>query len=186
MQKCTHCGKTQCKNGVPTVHAVDIESGKIVKAQFMCETMAEQLGILQPKAASLQLSPEILENLLGGLKGEAAEKAADRPRTRPTELACPACSLTLGAFKMRGRLGCPRCYEVFRSHVVALLDRVHDATSHQGRFPGRTVRKAPDPVNLTELRKQLEAAIAGEQYEEAARLRDRLRKITGAEELGEA
>lgn len=186
MQKCTYCGKAQCKNGVPTVHALDVEGGKVVKVQFVCEAMAEQLGILQPKAASLQLSAEILENLLGGLKGTEPEPQAATARARPTETACPACSLTLGAFKMRGRLGCPRCYEVFRPHVVALLERVHDATSHRGRFPGQTVRKAPDPVNLTELRRQLEAAIASEKYEEAARLRDRLRRVAGGEEQGGA
>ena len=90
--------------------------------------------------------------------------------------------MTLGAFKMRGRLGCPRCYEVFRQHVVALLARVHDATAHRGRYPGRSNHKAPDPVDVSAVREQLESAIAGERYEEAAALRDQLRRITGREE----
>jgi protein arginine kinase activator len=188
MQKCTYCGKTQCKSGVPSVHALDVRNGKVENVHFVCEAVAEQLGLLPPKAPALQLSAEILENLLGGLKSDPAPALPQGPRPpvqRPVETACPACSLTLGAFKMRGRLGCPRCYEVFRPHVVALLERVHDASAHRGRFPGRTVRKAPDPVDLADLRKRLENAIHGERYEEAARLRDQLRRITGGDEREE-
>lgn len=185
MQKCTYCGKGQCKNGVPSVHALDVRDGEVVQAHFVCEAMAEQLGILAPKPTSLPISSEVFDALLGEAQThvQPQPKAAPRPSApRPTETSCPACALTLGAFKQRGRLGCPRCYQVFRPHVVALLERVHDATAHRGRFPGRTVRKAPDPIDLTELRSRLAQAIAAEQYEEASRLRDRLRKITGGTE----
>ncbi len=185
MQKCTYCGKVQCKNGMPSVHALDVRDGEVVQAHFVCEAMAEQLGILAPKPTSLPVSSAIFDTLLGEAQKhvKAQAPAPARPSAaRPTETSCPACALTLGAFKQRGRLGCPRCYQVFRPHVIALLERVHDATAHRGRFPGRTVRKAPDPIDLTELRNRLAQAIAAEQYEEASRLRDRLRKITGGTE----
>ena len=138
------------------------------------------------KALEGKPAPELaIETWIGDAQKLVQPQPKAAPSTappRPTETSCPACGLTLGAFKQRGRLGCPRCYQVFRPHVVALLERVHDATAHRGRFPGRTVRKAPDPIDLTELRNRLAQAIAAEQYEEASRLRDRLRKITGGTE----
>ena len=48
------------------------------------------------------------------------------------------------------------------------------------------MRKAPDPVDVADLRRRLESAIAAERYEEAARLRDRLRRVTGGEEQDES
>ncbi len=163
MQKCTHCQKS-----IPTVHVLDVQGGQVVRAQALCEACAESLGVVQPKASTLHLSQEILENLLGGLKSSKPESAGGTPpedaeRTR-SDAACPACGLTRQEFKTRGRLGCARCYETFRPHLVRLFERVHDATRHSGRFPGRTDAPAPLPDSLAELRGRLRAAIAEERY----------------------
>ncbi|MFO1053124.1 MAG: UvrB/UvrC motif-containing protein [Planctomycetota bacterium] len=174
-QKCTHCGNARCKYGAPSVHVLDVAAWEIHKQQFLCEGMAQQLGMLPQKSTGLPVSPELLENLIGGLKPPAPGAETSRPR--PTETVCAGCRLTLGAFKMRGRVGCPRCYETFRTHLVPLLERVHDATTHRGRFPGQPARKAPDPVDLTALREKLRHAIEQERYEEAAALRDELRRL---------
>lgn len=183
-QKCTHCGNARCKHGAPTIHVVDVAGWEIHKEQLVCEAIAQQLGILAPKSQAFPVPPELLENLIGELKSPAVP-ATPGSRTRPSETVCPGCRLTLGAFKMRGRTGCPRCYETFRTHLVALLERVHDATTHRGRFPGQTAKSAPDPVDLTDLRARLETAIHKEQYEVAAALRDQLRKLAGGLDPGE-
>ncbi|MBI5852620.1 MAG: UvrB/UvrC motif-containing protein [Planctomycetes bacterium] len=179
--KCSHCGNARCKHGAPSVHVLDVAGWEIHKQQFVCEAIAQQLGILpQKQQLELSLPPDVLANLLGDLKpGTAAPATGDPTRPRPQETICTGCRLTLGAFKMRGRVGCPRCYETFRPQLVPLLERVHDATAHRGRFPGRPARIAPDPVDLTELRTRLQTAIAQERYEEAARLRDSLKKLSG-------
>jgi protein arginine kinase activator len=173
MQKCTHCQKA-----IPTVHVLDVQGGQIVRAQALCESCAESLGVVQPKATTIHLSNEILENLLGGLKSGKSATVGDTDATRrtPTDAACPACGLTRQEFKARGRLGCARCYEVFRQHLVRLFERVHDASRHTGRFPGRPDRTAPPADNLTGLRDRLRAAIHDERYEEAARIRDELKR----------
>ena len=67
---------------------------------------------------------------------------------------------------------------------MPLLQRIHESQSHIGRLPS-TTSEAPapiDPQDLTELRQDLEDAVRGERYEEAAELRDQLRRA----ELGEA
>ncbi|MGE0143554.1 MAG: UvrB/UvrC motif-containing protein [Planctomycetota bacterium] len=181
--KCSHCGNARCKLGAPSVHVLDVAGWEIHKQQFLCEGIAQELGILPQKSASLPISSALLENIVGELKAAQATTppAVGGPRGKVSEATCAGCRMTLGAFKMRGRTGCPRCYMTFHDQLVPLLERVHDATVHRGRCPAATARLAPDPVNLTELRERLRDAIAGERYEEAGRLRDELRQLTGGD-----
>jgi protein-arginine kinase activator protein McsA len=76
--------------------------------------------------------------------------------------------------------------------LVPLLQRVHEAVVHRGRLPGgRAPAPPPGPMampatdteRLADLRRRLEDAIRGERYEEAARLRDDLRRAEKGEVL---
>ena len=87
--------------------------------------------------------------------------------------------MTLDEFRKKGRLGCPQDYEVFRAHLVEVLERVHGAVQHSGRIPG-TAAAAVSSLGtgrIDVLRQELEHAIRAEAYESAARLRDEIRAI---------
>ena len=62
-------------------------------------------------------------------------------------------------------------YRVFSAGVLPLLQRFHGATRHVGKV----ARRHEGSAQRLRLRTQLREAIAREDYEEAARLRDRLR-----------
>lgn len=174
MKFCTACQKAQA-----TIVVMDVSAGNVTGRHHLCPACAETMGVVQPQGPT-KLSSEILEDLLGGLGGKGTDKPRDRSRR---EVACPGCGLTPTDFKVKGRLGCPRCYETFRNDLVPLLQRVHEASSHRGRLPGRApLPEAPKPDALAELRKRLEDAIRGERYEEAARLRDDLRQMEKGEQ----
>jgi protein arginine kinase activator len=87
-----------------------------------------------------------------------------------TTLRCPECGIRLVELRKSGRVGCPHCYEVFRKHIMPLLKRIHGASSHEGTKPA-TVGREPD---LARLREELRRAIEAEDFEQAARLRDRI------------
>jgi protein arginine kinase activator len=129
------------------------------------------LGVGAPKAP--KFSPEILEDLLGGRKPTrkaVAHKHLD---------SCPGCGMSVADFRSKGRLGCTRCYDAFRVELLPLLQRIHEAQMHTGRLPA-VIGTPPPPVDdrsLTDVRRRLEDAVRGERYEEAARLRDELRKL---------
>ena len=95
--------------------------------------------------------------------------------------ACPECGMTLSEFRAKGRFGCPRDYEVFAAHLDPLLERIHDVqpARHEGRLPQSSGREevVERRQSLAELRKQLDAAVAAENYEEAARLRDQINEM---------
>lgn len=178
MQKCSSCNKA-----VATVHVMDLQSGQIVGSHYLCEGCASAKGVVQNKANTIKVSTEILEDLLGGLKGHAQKASAAGEAAG--ELQCPGCAMTTAEFRMRGRMGCPQCYDVFRDSLVPLLERVHDATTHRGRFPGQTANEARGTVSVTELRQRLDRAIEAERYEEAAEIRDQLQRTMDEREADE-
>ena len=86
-------------------------------------------------------------------------------------------------FQAQGRLGCPHDYSVFRNGLTPLLERIHRCARHVGKSPRR--RPAPqEQAALAELRRRLRQAVEAEAYEEAARLRDLLRKKEATDESG--
>lgn len=172
MQYCTACQKAPA-----TIVVMDLTNGAVSGSQHVCAACAEQLGIAQPKLPP-KFSAEMLEDLLGGLK--ASKQAVGRVRTE----ACPGCGMTPAEFRAKGRLGCPRCYEVFRGDLMPLLQRIHESQSHRGRLPAVTAARSnrQEERALTDLRRRLEDAVRGERYEEAAKLRDDLRRAERGEE----
>lgn len=166
-----------CQKAIASIHIMDLRNGNVVGQQHFCVSCAESAGVVQPKAPIKLTTTEILEDLLGGLKSPGREKKGGEEET-----SCPGCGMTASDFKMRGRLGCPRCYEVFRTALLPLLERVHDGTSHRGRFPGRTAMDLTASDKMADLRRRLENAIQEENYEEAAQLRDELHQAEQAKD----
>jgi|SRR5690606_3742405 len=163
---------TSCQKQVASVHVLDLAAGELSGQQHLCQTCAESLGVVPSKLQKTKpMSAEILEDLIGTMAGEK------KIRGRAAGPVCPACGTSLADFKVRGRFGCARCYETFRAALLPLLERVHDAPRHQGRFPAKPATSGRRPDTLADLRRRLEAAILHENYEEAATLRDQLRHL---------
>jgi len=90
---------------------------------------------------------------------------------------CSECGIKFADFRNSGRLGCPHDYQVFRDELLSLLENIHGETRHCGKTPRRQPQNRQTQTELVALRKQLTAAIHREAYEEAARLRDRIKTL---------
>ena len=95
-------------------------------------------------------------------------------------MSCPTCGATLSEFQESGRLGCPACYQIFTDELTALFGRIHGSTEHGGKRPGGEGGQTSGAVSVEVLRRKLKTAVEGEEFEEAALLRD---KIKDAETL---
>lgn len=156
--KCQFCSKPA------TVHLTDIvETHK--KEMHLCQSCAEQHQLVKKQELNL---PAILKNLIGQHLGPQTDELA--------RLTCPACGIKYMEFRAQGRLGCPHDYVVFRGGLAPLLQRIHRSDRHQGKTPQRSVLAADQMAELVELRRRLQIAIDREAYEEAAGLRDLLRR----------
>lgn len=153
-----------CDSRPATVHYTEIKEG-VATVLDLCEECATKQGMTNP-------IPSLLSGLLEGAKGVLAAASTS------SDLKCPDCGMKFDEFRARGRLGCPRDYEVFAKELVPLLEKIHGSTQHVGRVP---LGQGPDTLRedrLLRLRRDLARAVKGEDYEAAARLRD---EIHGAE-----
>lgn len=96
------------------------------------------------------------------------------------DIKCEACGTTLSDFKKTGKLGCANCYTVFESNLQPVLKGIHMNTVHTGKRPGDVVKAVlgteADSVQSQKdaLKQKLREAVAVENFEEAARLRDEI------------
>lgn len=164
-----------------TVHEVTVRNGVKVE-RHLCEACAAQQGInAQPAIAPAELIKMILDP--AGARRSQAKAAAS----------CSRCGMTFAEFKQGGLLGCPACYKALEGQLGPLIERAHEgATQHVGKSPKRGATPAEHHApsgdagelvqRVSQLRRMLEDAVRAEHYERAARLRDELRKLTGADE----
>jgi len=138
------------------------------REQHLCEACAETLNL--PSMPSTKKSTQEIWKLL--------QVAAQQTRSKKPGPACPQCGMTLDEFRKKGRLGCAKDYEVFQTHIVEILERVHSARRHVGRLPGGAHSSPVDERGrLVDLRRELETAIREEAYERAAHLRDEIKAL---------
>ena len=93
---------------------------------------------------------------------------------------CPCCHMTLSEFLRSGRMGCGECYSTFRNHADAMLKKIHGTSKHILEDTKPKKEEVKEPKSEIELlREKLANAIAEENFEEAASLRDIIREKEG-------
>ena len=117
----------------------------------------------------------LLSSILSAITGN------DTPEEKQAEVVCPRCRTTLSQFTKTGRLGCPACYEAFHEQLQPMLLQIHGRVQHAGRRPLRTEVAQRTRTQREELERQMEQAVAVEDFETAAALRDRLRALAEKE-----
>lgn len=153
----------RCPNQA-SVHLTETVNGKR-QEQHLCAECARESGLALPAQPIGFGLDKVVEDLIlthvGVLVGELAS------------LRCPECDLGFMQFRADGRLGCPMDYQIFHKGLLPLIAKVQGTTRHVGKVPAREPK--PNYERL-QIRSRLRAAIALEDFEVAARLRDELRQ----------
>ncbi|MCM8831897.1 MAG: UvrB/UvrC motif-containing protein [Candidatus Omnitrophica bacterium] len=153
-----------CHKNIATVHLTEIVENKIVE-MHICQACAKS------KAKGIEEQISIFD-FLAGLTN--IEEVTSKKSKLLTE--CKACGLTYADFKKNGRFGCASCYQYFKNAILPLLRKIHGSDQHKGKCP-REEKVEQIELKIKDLRKRLELAIQLEEYEEAAKLRDEIKKI---------
>lgn len=140
----------------------------------LCEECAKQKGVNDPTSFALA-------DMLLGL-GAASEMAG---ATTKGADACPACGFTHADFKKSGRLGCPTCYDHFAEGLETILRGMHKGVRHVGKIPLRC-KDSDRSGKLKALQQKLNKAIADENFERAAELRDEIKALSAQSESSPA
>ena len=159
---CEECGKNQA-----TV-SITVTTGSGTSTRRLCPECMKKMEFGLVKGDIQSFLSSVL-SVLGN------EKKTDQP-----SVVCSSCGLSFAEFEHTGRLGCAQCYRDFAAQLKPSLQKIHGRTQHAGRRPRGFV---PDPEDeraerLTMLRKQMDEAVACENFEEAARLRDEMKTLS--------
>lgn len=153
-----------CKKKKAIIHYTEVVDGQIKKIN-LCEDCAKAKGIgFHP--------PFSIGDLLGGLTNQIDEKP-----TGKTALSCPECGMTLAIFRKTGRLGCGNCYKVFYKSLIPILNSIHKSTKHLGKIPSRAKKAMGTVTKIRDLELRLQDAVKKEEFEQAAKIRDKIRNL---------
>lgn len=162
--KCESCGEHEA-----VIHLTQIENNEMTTSH-LCEACAAERG--------LETGDEPVGFPLADFLAQMGGESPGRAEGDEAGEVCPFCGLTFAGFRESGRLGCPQCYSTFDQQLRGLLRRVHGSTQHVGK-----VYLPPDPTaselqkRLEGLRRRLQRAVEGEDFERAADLRDEIRTL---------
>jgi len=165
---CSICGQTEA-----SIHVEGVLDNKAIKLH-LCEKCAQEKGmeldIAKPKFSLVDLLANLSDWEIPGHKNLETVR-------------CPSCGLSYSQFREVGRIGCAQCYATFSVQLEPLLKRIHGNSRHLGpKAPANPASRGAEDGSGQDagaIRKQLDEAIAAEEFEEAARLRDSLKRIKG-------
>ena len=173
----------RCEENEATIHITELV--KDVKSEVhLCERCAKISG-LNPELSNFSLSlPEMLSFLDIGDVDDVIE--IDN---------CETCGLTYIQYRKIGKLGCPDCYKYMWSALEHVVFSYHHNVSHIGKSPSNYVsidtvdkmlliprkKVIENRETASELKKKLEIAVYEERYEDAAKIRDKIKNIDRVE-----
>ena len=186
---CCHCHR----NPATVKVAFMSDAGGVLNEHFLCEQCASEIS---PKLTQ-GLSPEELSELLREFFGsdsldemitqatqalDSSDVVGDLEESDVADITCPYCKTTLRSFQKTGRLGCSRCYRVFRDVCLENIPLWpgDEVARHVGMCPqdGSMVSdRVLHTTRLHALRKQLRVALRSEDYLSAAKLRDQIKRL---------
>lgn len=178
---CQNCGKNQAN-----IKYTQIING-VKKEMALCETCAEKMGIDNVKINM----PISFSNFLGDLLEGYNETIPSF--VKETRNQCTSCGELYNDFIETGLLGCPECYNMFDEKLDSVLKNLQGHTKHVGRKPlnisekmdniGQNSKHEENVVlekkdnELEKLQADLSRAIKEERYEDAAVIRDEIKKL---------
>ena len=173
-----------CKENEANVKYTQIING-VKKEMNLCEDCARKLGI---EELNFNI-PISFSSFFGDFLNEYDNSDFIPMLAKPNELQCSQCNMTYDEFMNTGKFGCANCYNTFAERIDPVLNRLHGSTKYMGRkskISNNILKKAENKGesketgnndNLRNLKTQLKIAIKEERYEDAAKLRDEIKKI---------
>ncbi|MBZ2175200.1 UvrB/UvrC motif-containing protein [Schnuerera sp. xch1] len=159
---CQMCNKNQA-----TVHYTKIINGK-VEELHLCEDCAmnnSEFGF-DTTFSFHKLLTDLIDNFQEGV-----------PKKQVSNIECPFCGLNYSEFRKTGKFGCAQCYETFEPNLNPLFRGIHGHDEHTGKVPRRANAAVATKREIEKLKRKLDELVAKEAFEEAAKVRDRIKEL---------
>lgn len=159
---CEKCGLKEATN-----HYKMVINGKAEEHHYCSDCNTELFGSMLPSGLiNTDELGSLLSNLFGGRHTEERNL-------------CPGCGSSLKEISSFGRMGCAECYSYFARQIEPYLSRIHGSATHTGKVPKSVSPKRSLIREVERLKKELSEAVAKQEFEQAAKLRDELKVLEG-------
>lgn len=166
----------KCKKNEVTVFVKVAVNNKVTE-MHLCNTCAFEKGIgLNINASGIPIT-DIFSNV-----GEFVKEFLPKEKKG---LYCSSCGLKYSDFKENGKLGCSDCYRNFELQLTELLTRIHGNYLHTGKKyieKEQKISKMETRKLIEDLKKSLKNAVDREDFESAAKLRDKIKELEDSNE----
>lgn len=167
---CEECGVNEA------CYTISVMMGGQITQRHLCADCMAKMNMNLAAGNVKHLLSAIMSAITGTV--EEAASAAVAPED---DVVCERCNTTLSQFTKSGKLGCPYCYTAFREQLTPMLQQIHGRVQHAGRKPIDDEAAQRRRTVYDRLSRQLEQAVAVEDFETAAILRDQLRHLNAME-----
>lgn len=188
---CDNCGKREAN-----VRYSENINGKTKKLN-LCEECSQKLGI-----TGLDFNMPIdFSSFFGEFMEDFATPEFMPLFNEVKALKCNNCGYTFDDVVNTGKLGCENCYDVFENKLDPIIKKIQGANRHVGRTGkllnqlnsnennikqedtitnkelDENCKTSSKDMEIEKLHKELKEAIQEERYEDAAKIRDEIKKI---------
>lgn len=163
--KCQKCGSNNANTHIKTVI-----NGEFIEYD-LCSECAKKMGYTN----IFGNMDDEFSSLLGSFFGNAIPARTQAAR-------CEFCGSTYSDITKSGHVGCAKCYDVFGDLLMPSIRRIHGNTTHCGKNSGLykdNTKKSPELTKeekIKQLKAELDKAVAEQNFEHAAELRDKIRE----------
>ncbi len=180
---CDNCGKREAN----VRYSENINGRK--KELHLCEECSKKLGI-----ENMDFNMPIdFSSFFGGLLEDFGTNDFMPLFNEVKQLKCDNCGYTFEDIVNTGKLGCENCYSVFEDRLDPIIKKIQGSNKHLGRTGKIIDSKISEKINnkdsktennkdvskVEKLQNDLKKAIKEEKYEEAAKIRDEIKKLEG-------
>ncbi len=158
-----------CKKNEATTHIKSIVNGEFTQ-YHMCMECANEAGYNNLfSSTSLDFNSFLGSFLNTGLP----------PRSNATM--CQKCGVSFSDIARTGKMGCANCYDTFYEELYPSIKKMHGNTKHVGKITGATSKELRVVNEVEKLKSELNQAVANQEFEKAAKLRDTIKEIESKE-----
>ncbi len=163
-----------CKKNEATTHIKRVLNGEATESH-LCSACAQNSGMVSFFDDFSLNMPDIFSHIFGDSAFALGESRLDR---------CEKCGYCFDDIIKSGCVGCADCYEKFYSKLLPSIQRIHGKAKHSGKVPHRTKEKiiAKEKTaeeKIEDLQKDMQKAIEEQNFEQAAIIRDEIKKLKG-------
>lgn len=171
--KCDFCNKNEA-----TIYLIKIQ-GSDVERINICRQCANEISLLNnwnfyndPVGAFYKFF-----QFDGAVKQSSGKKKIFKNLSSGKNLKCSYCGIDLKTIKKTGKVGCSNCYSEFKNILFPVIKSIQGSLENKGKIPMNTSKKIRLEKSIRDLRSRLQNEITVENFEVAAKIRDRIKRL---------